>query len=78
MSAQPRPRVSQLVGEQVPQSVAVWLRAQKPCLRKLWPSCSKRPSFRRNMFWAMTGWLWLLEYQSSVAVPMLQDTVAKE
>jgi hypothetical protein len=44
-SEQPMPSVGQLVAWQGPQSVP--LSAQKPCLRKLWPICSKRPSLRR-------------------------------
>jgi hypothetical protein len=50
-------------------------RAAKPCLSQDWPICSRRPSFKRNMFWAITGWSPVNWNQLSQHDPRLHESV---
>ena len=49
--------------------------AVKPCLSQLWPICSNRPFFRRNMFCPITGCSAVPAIQFSQQDPMLQEVV---
>ncbi len=70
-----------------PQAPLVLLVDSQPCFNQLMPICSKRLSFRRYMFCAMTGWslacsvppTQLAEsHQATGALPILQEVVPTE